>query len=77
MSRDRNIIAPTIENSSSAAEELRSHGPRRQNDAAFGGDPSIHFIVDAPKRPSKFRSWFALAILAGVLLALAIVAITT
>jgi hypothetical protein len=43
----------------------------------FAVDPSIHFIVEPPRRPTRFRSWFALAVVVGILMALAIVAITT
>jgi hypothetical protein len=77
MERERSVVAPPIEDSSSVAEESRSSSRRGRTDPAFDVDPSIHFIVDPPRKPQKFQSWFALAIFMGVLLALAIVAMTT
>ena len=77
MVRERDVVAPLTENSAAVAEEVRPRSRRRRSDSAFADDPSIHFLVDPPKRPAKFQNWFALAVFMGVLLALAIVAITT
>lgn len=38
-------------------------------------DPSVHFLVDPPRLRVKFRNWFLVAVFAGVLMALAMVAI--
>lgn len=41
----------------------------------YVGDPTIDTIVEATKKRPKIRNWFALAVVAGVLLALAVVAV--
>jgi len=60
---------------SAPAREARAPGAARQPDSAV--DPSIHFIVEPPRRPARFQGWFTLAIFIGILMALALVAITT
>ena len=48
---------------------------RSRVDFSQAADPSAYFLVDPPKRHTRFRSWFALAVFAGMLMALGIVAI--
>jgi len=47
-------------------------GPR---DAVFStiADPSAYLLVEPARRNTRFRSWFALAIFAGILIAMGIV----
>lgn len=80
MALDSTGFAPDARNpksvsASAAAQETRAQGAARQSERT--ADPSSHFIVEPPQRPTKFRSWFALAVFFGILMALAIVAITT
>ncbi|HKS80015.1 MAG TPA: hypothetical protein VJR23_00790 [Candidatus Acidoferrales bacterium] len=79
MAPDSTGISPEAQkaksvSASAPAHEGRAQGAARPLDQA--GDPSSHFIVEPPQRPTKFRSWFALAVFFGILMALAIVAIT-
>jgi hypothetical protein len=54
------------------AQVTSNPGPR---DAVFSSitDPSVYLLVEPPRRNTRFRSWFALAIFAGILIAMAIV----
>jgi len=54
------------------AQVSSNPGPR---DAVFSSitDPSAYLLVEPPRRNTRFRSWFALAIFAGIVIALAIV----
>jgi hypothetical protein len=48
---------------------------RGRTNFSQAADPSLYFLVDPPKRHTRFRSWFALAVFAGILMALGIVAL--
>jgi hypothetical protein len=70
-------VMPDLEAPPNLVREGPSHRRARRSDRAFAEDPSVHFLVDPPKTRTQFKSWFALAFFAGLLLALAIIAITT
>ena len=60
---------------STVAQSASPRATRAAVDFSQVPDLSSYLLVDPPKRHRKFRSWFALAVFAGVLMALAIVVI--
>jgi hypothetical protein len=77
MSQGPTDITHEVEKPLKAAEDGTFRRRSRRSDRTLAEDPSVHFLVDPPKPRKDLSSWFALAILAGVLLALAIIAVTT
>lgn len=57
--------------------KVRSRDGRVPVQSPYFPDPSAHYLLDPPRPRPRFRSWIAVAIFAGILLALAIVAITS
>ena len=72
MAHTRVLEADEVSTVAHAASPLAS---RPAVDFSHVPDLSNYLLVDPPKRHRKFRSWFALAVFAGVLMALVIVAI--
>jgi hypothetical protein len=70
-------FGPVAEADSPAAtnRQFSLRGGRGRIDFSQAADPSAYFLVDPPKRHTRFRSWFALAVFAGILMALGIVAL--
>ena len=62
--------------STSTDRDSRRHGRHGRHGAAFSEtpDPSFQFLVDPPRRHTRFQSWFALAFFSGILMGLLILA---
>lgn len=69
--------APVLEADAetSISDPASSRSVRPAIDFSHIADPSAHFLVDPPRHRVKFRNWFLIAVFAGVLMALAMVAI--